>query len=174
MPVSGAPEDFASVYDRYFVRIYNYVRAQLADAAQADDVTSRVFERVLDRLKTYSPERGAFEAWLFSVARNAVRDHFRSRRWRSFFSLDEAPERPAPEPGMEERLSSEEDRERLAQALQGLDARCRDILGLKFQAGLTNRQIGEVLGLGESHVGVLVYRAVKNLQSALGVEQEGT
>jgi len=46
------------------------------------------------------------------------------------------------------------------------------VLGLKFEAGLNNRQIAEVLGLGESHVGILVYRAIKKLQAALGATDE--
>jgi len=171
MPEPGAPPDFAALYDLYFARIYNYVRGQVSSAGEADDVTSRVFERVLSRLGSYRPERGSFEGWLFAVARNAVHDHFRSWRWGALFSLDEAPEPASREPGPEERLAAAEDQERLARALLGLDARSRDILGLKFQAGLSNRQISEALGLGESHVGVLVYRAVKKLQAALGAAE---
>ena len=168
MPQAGAPQDFASVYDRYFSRVYGFVRSQVYDGAAADDLTSRIFERVLDRLDSFRPERGAFESWLFAVARNALRDHFRARRWRALLFKDEAAEPAAREPAAEERLLAAEERRRLLRALRGLDARGREVLGLKFQAGLTNRQIAEVMGLGESHVGVLVYRAIKKLQAVLG------
>jgi len=170
MEEPASSQDFSSIYDRYFTRIYSYIRGHIGNAAEADDITSRVFERVLERLGSYRAERGSFEAWLFAVARNAVRDRLRSWHWRSFFSLDAAPQQEKFEPGEDDRLCADEDHRRLASALQGLDERSRDILGLKFQGGLTNRQICEVLGLGESHVGVLVYRAVKKLQSALGDE----
>jgi RNA polymerase sigma-70 factor (ECF subfamily) len=168
MPQSGAPEDFASVYDRYFSRVYGFIRSQVSDPVEADDVTSRVFERVLDRLASFRPELGAFESWLFAVVRNSVHDQFRSRRWRALFFMDEAPEPASREPAAVEQLVAEEERGQLLRALQGLDERGREVLGLKFQAGLTNRQIAEVLGLGESHVGVLAYRAVKQLQAELG------
>jgi RNA polymerase sigma-70 factor (ECF subfamily) len=168
MPQPGAPQDFASIYDRYFSRIYGFIRSQVGDPVEADDLASRVFERVLDRLASFRPERGPFESWLFAIARNSVRDHFRARRWRALFFKDEAPEPAAQEPAAMERLLAEEDRGRLLQALRGLDERGREVLGLKFQAGLTNRQIAEILDLGESHVGVLVYRAVKKLQAELG------
>ena len=168
MPQPGAPLDFASVYDRYFSRVYGFVRSQVADPVESDDVVSRVFERVLERLGSFHPERGAFESWLFAVVRNAVRDHFRARRWRGLFFRDDAPEPTAREPAVEEQLSANEDQARLLRALRGLDERSREVLGLKFQAGLTNRRIAEVMGLGESHVGVLVYRAVKQLQAKLG------
>jgi len=168
MPQPGAPQDFAPIYDRYFPRVYGFICSQVCDPVEADDVTSRVFERVLDRLASFRPERGAFESWLFTVARNALRDHFRARRWRALLFDDEAPEPAACEPAAEERLLAEEERGRLLRALRSLDERGREVLGLKFQAGLANRQIAEVLDLGESHVGVLVYRAIKKLQTALG------
>ena len=107
------PPDFASIYDRYFTRIYNYIRIRVSNAAEADDLTSRVFERVLGRLASYRPERGSLEAWLFAAARNAVLDHFRSWRWKSFFSLDTAPEPEQCEPGADDRLCAEEDHRRL-------------------------------------------------------------
>lgn len=172
MPEPGEPQDFASVYDRYFARVFNFVRVQVDDATTADDVTSRIFERVLAGLGSYREDKGPFETWLFSVARNAVRDHFRSRRWRTFLPLDAASEPVRREPGADERLASDEDRRRLERALRKLDARKRDILALKFQAGLTNRRISEVLGLGESHVGVLIYRAIRELRTMLDAGDE--
>ncbi|MFA6028234.1 MAG: sigma-70 family RNA polymerase sigma factor [Elusimicrobiota bacterium] len=167
MSPTDAPQDFSSLYDRYFSRVYGYVRCRVASAAEADDVAARVFEKVLEALPGYRAERGSFEAWLFAVARNAVRDHYRARRWRSFFSLDDALERPSGEPRVEDRLEDDEDRRRLVEALEGLDERTRDVLALRFQAGLTNRDIAATLGLGESHVAVLIHRAVKRLQSEL-------
>jgi len=168
MPQPDGPQDFASIYDRYFPRVYGFIRSQVGDPVEADDVASRVFERVLDRLASFRPERGAFDSWLFAIVRNSVRDHFRARRWRALLFRDDAPEPAAREPAAVERLLADEERSQLLRALQELDERGREVLGLKFQAGLTNRQIAEVLDLGESHVGVLVYRAVKKLQAALG------
>jgi len=76
--------DFAEVYDRYFDRVYNYVRYRVEDDAAADDVASRVFEKALGRWETFDPSRGEVDAWLFAIARSAVMDHFRSKRWRSW------------------------------------------------------------------------------------------
>ena len=63
-----------------------------------------------------------------------------------------------------------EDERALLTALAGLDARERDVLGLKFAARLTNREIARNLGLRESHVGVIVYRALGKLRMVLGKE----
>lgn len=158
--------DFADIYDRYFTRVYNYVRYRVGDAAAADDVVSRVFEKALDRLDRFDPARGAVDAWLFAVARNAVVDHFRERRPGP--SLDSALSLPDGEPRPEDGLVRDESARGLLAALRLLDDRQRELLALKFGARMTNRAIAAQTGLTESHVGVLVHRALKILQSALG------
>lgn len=170
-PSVAGPQDIALVYDRFFPRVYNYVRYRVGDRQTADDLTAEVFMRVLAKLDRYQPARGPFDAWLFAVARNAVNDHFRSLRWRSWLSLDLLGERPGREPSVEEALIDDEGRRRLSAALGRLEGRERDLLALKFAAGLTNRAIAAMAGLGESNVGVIVHRAVKKLQRELKGEK---
>jgi RNA polymerase sigma-70 factor (ECF subfamily) len=158
--------DFAALYDRYFTRVYNYVRYRVGDAPSADDVVSRVFEKALDRLDSFDRERGLLDAWLFGIARNAVADHFRDRRPGA--SLDEAEALPDGEPRIEAGLERDESARGLLRALRLLDERQRELLALKYGARVTNRAIAAQTGLTESHVGVLLHRAVKTLQSALG------
>ena len=152
---------FAGVYDDCFPKIYNYVRYRVGDAAAADDIVSRVFERALERFDRFDPSVGPAEAWLVAIARNAVNDHFRAGGRRMEIAEPEI-ERLA-----EPADAAAEDRRELFRALERLEDRDREILGLRFGAGMTNRAIAEHLGLGESHVGVIVYRAVKKLQGAL-------
>ncbi|HBL15653.1 MAG: hypothetical protein A2X36_05995 [Elusimicrobia bacterium GWA2_69_24] len=159
---------FSQLYDDYFARVYNYVRYRVEDAATADDVVSGVFERILGKMDTYRPERGPLDAWVFAVARNGVNDHFRSRRWRSWLPLDLLPERASREPEAPALLEEEETRRALTVALRGLDDRERDLLGLRFGTGISNREIASMTGLTESNVGVILHRAVKRLQAAMG------
>lgn len=163
---SGKP-DFAEVYDRCFSKVFNYLVYALGDVASADDAAGVVFERALDRFQDFDPRRGPVEAWLFGIARNAARDQYRARRLRAWIPLDLFDERPGRDPRSEDELISDESRRELARALAGLDARERGILALKFGADMTNRDIAAQEGLGESNVGVIVYRAVKKLQAAL-------
>ena len=160
-------QDFAGLYDRNFAKVYNYVSYRVGDAAAADDVASRVFERALDRLETYDPASGPVEAWLFGIARNAVADHFRAKRWLSWLPLEAFGERPGREPKNEDVLVEDESRRELRRALERLPARERELLALKFGAGMTNRAIAGQLGMGESNVGVILHRAVLKLRTAL-------
>jgi RNA polymerase sigma-70 factor (ECF subfamily) len=161
-------EDFPALYDAYFDRVYGYILCRVRDRAEADDVVSRVFERALRGFGGYRAKRGSLEVWLFAIARNAVRDQYRSwwRRWTR--PLEEAEALVSRLPGAHESLENKEERDRLLDAVSGLDAREKDILGLKFQARLTNREISGVLRLKESHVAVLIFRAVRKLKDALG------
>jgi len=160
-------QDFAVLYDRSFSKVYNYVSYRLGDAAAADDVVSRVFERALDRLATYDAASGPVEAWLFGIARNAVADHFRARRWLSWLPLDVFHERPGRDVAHESALVEDESRRELRRALERLSPRERELLALKYGAEMTNRDIAAQLGVGESNVGVIVHRAVGKLREAL-------
>ena len=160
------PSDFAGIYDEFFPKVYNYIRYRVGDAQTADDLVSLAFEKALDRFADFDPRKAGFGAWIFTIARNAVYDHFRGRR------QAEAPLDSVPEPAdqglrAEDELARDESLRELLAALEGLDERERELLALKFGADMTNRDIAAHLGLGESNVGVIVFRAVKKLQAQL-------
>ncbi len=161
------PTAFAPVYDHYFPRVYNYVRYRVRDPQTTDDLTAIIFERTLVNLSRYRSEQAPFSAWLFSIARNAVNDHFRvqkRRPWLSFDSLrDHADETGVPEVIADQRA----EHERLLAAVAGLKERERDLVGLKFGAGLSNRHIAALTGLSESNVAVILYRTLQQLRTAL-------
>jgi RNA polymerase sigma factor (sigma-70 family) len=77
-----------------------------------------------------------------------------------------------PGPGPEERLQQSESRRRLLAALRTLPERDRDVLALKFAGHQTHVAIAELVGLSESHVSVVVYRAVRKLREQLGEPEE--
>jgi len=158
---------FAGLYDRYFPRVYNYLRLRCADGPLADDLTAQVFERALTHLDSYDPEEGTFAAWLFGIARNALYDHLRRQRRQNWLSLGALRRDPQPANTPEEALIQSERRLALLHALQTLSERERDLLALKFTGEMSNRQIAGLVGLSESHVGVVVFRALGRLRAIL-------
>ena len=159
--------DFAGLYDRYFSPVYNYVRYRVRQPEAADDVTGRIFEAALEKLGTYDPSRAPLNVWLFAIARNAVADWFRARSQHEEVYLDDVAEQAGKEPRIENVMETKEENAKLLQAVSALDPRARDLIALKFSSGMTNRDIAGVTGLGESNVGVILYRAVKQLQETL-------
>jgi RNA polymerase sigma-70 factor, ECF subfamily len=169
---SNDPQAFIELYDAYFPRVYNYVRYRCYDLVTADDLTAQIFERLLDHIRQYTPGRGPFEAWLFTIARNVVNSHFRGMRF-PWLAWEELNHQPADGPNLEETVVSHEARDSLLAALSRLDARSRDVLSLKYAASLSSREIAQMTRLSDSNVRVILHRALERLRILLVESQDG-
>jgi RNA polymerase sigma-70 factor (ECF subfamily) len=165
---------FAAIYDHYFSRVYNYVRYRVQDPDVTDDITAQVFERALSHIASYRQDKAPFSAWLFAIARNAVNDHLRLQQRRRWLSLDALWNWNSIEPQPGDIVARNELEDKLLAAVARLGSRERDLIGLKFAGGLTNRRIAELTGLSENNVSIILYRAVRRLRAELeaqGVER---
>ena len=157
---------FTRLYEQYLPKVFRYVNYRINDVEMAEDITSIIFEKALTRFTTYRAEKANFSTWIFSIARNAVIDHYRSSRKIQKVPLEEAfhfsTEKENPE---EEALRNEECR-LLRQCLLRLSTQEQEIISLKFGAEMTNRQIARTTGLSDSNVGVILYRAVRKLRDS--------
>lgn len=163
---------FDALYQHYYPRILAYVRFRVGSMESAEDITSLVFERALRHTTALQvPEAAA--AWLFRIAQNCVHDYF--RRPRPEISLEELSRVEPPQTrSLEERVLAEEEHRLLLAHLSHLSEREREIIGLKFVAHLTNRQIARVLNMPEGTIGSLLYRTLGKLRDALRAEEGGT
>ena len=135
----------------------------LRDRTAAEDVTALAFERAYRRRRTFHPERGSARAWLFGIARNAALDELR-RRARTAPTTAE----PADEAGLGLDDAAEAGARRVAvrAALGSLRPRERELVALKFFAGLSNAELASVLGTSETNVGTRLHRAIHKLREA--------
>jgi len=109
---------------------------------------------------------GHLRAWLFRVCRQRALDELRKERRMS--ALDPVVAHPAElsEPP-EQRLEVDETADLAQRLVAELPAQQQEVVRLKFQAGLSYREIAEVTGLTVSHVGVLLHTAIKSLRTQL-------
>ena len=94
------PDAFVTLYNAYFQRVYSYTFYRCGDQATAEDLTGQIFERLLVYISRYAPQKGPFEAWLFTLARNVVNDHYRRQRfpWLPWEAFRQQPDKdPSPE-----------------------------------------------------------------------------
>jgi len=162
---------FSELYVTYLPKVYNYVSYRVGDKADAEDITSAIFERALTRLHTYRANRGAFSTWLFTIAHNVVSNYFRSRRRRpEIRSLENVSPVAVNGTSPEQAVIEAEQLRQVQVCMSRLPKRDQEILAFKFGGGLTNQEIAQMMGLRPTHVGVLLYRAVRKLR--LAVEEE--
>lgn len=160
-------EKFAEIYDVYYSRVYKYICYRINNHYDAEEICSHVFEAVISKYNSYSPQKSNFEVWLFAIARNAVTDYFRSQKKRITFSLDSILDMILPRPSPEEIVILEDSNEILYKALAKLSDKERNIIGMKYAAGLKNAEIADLLGVSSSNIGVVLYRCLKKLQQEL-------
>ena len=158
------PARFLALYDRYFVRIHGYVRLRVRDRAACEDVTSAIFTTALARIDSFNGD-GAFGAWLFRIARNAVYDLYRTNRDREQPLVEEALALlPDTALGPEERALAGERAARLRALVGTLTPEQQHLLALRYGAGLTPIEIGRVVGKSAVAVRVSLHRTLGELR----------
>lgn len=159
---------FSRLYDAYFDRVYGYVYVRVGDRTVTDDLVSTIFLRAIEHIDGYQEERGEFGPWLFRIAHNAVVDYYRrnARTREREVPLEENVEIPETRSAEQQTFDRLSDAELLTHVAR-LDERAREIIALKFAAGLGNKQIAALFGLNETHVAVILYRAMKQLRRQL-------
>jgi RNA polymerase sigma factor (sigma-70 family) len=157
-------EAFTAFYEQYLPKIFKYVSYRVTDRFLAEDITSIIFEKALTKFNQYDAEKAAISTWIFRIARNTLIDHFRAGGREPTVPLDEAINAPVKDPTPEEAAINSEECRRLKRCIARLSAPEQEIVALKFSAEMTNRQIAGMLGLSESNVGVILYRAVRKMR----------
>jgi RNA polymerase sigma factor (sigma-70 family) len=160
---SDAEAEFEALYRASRDDVYAYVAGLLRDRATAEDVTALAFERAYRRRSSFNPKRGTRRAWLFGIARNAALDELRRRRRQANLAAEPVDDAAvAPEQGAEVAVR----RAALRAAIASLAPRERELVALKFFAGLTNTEIAAVIGVSETNAGTRLHRVIEKLRSA--------
>ncbi len=164
---SGDGEAFAQLYDAYVDTVYRYVYYRVGARTLAEDLTSETFLRALRRIGTFTWQGRDFGAWLVTIARNLVADHFKSSRFRLEVTTGEMldPDEVAcsPEESVLEALSNAS----LLAAVKQLNAQQQECVTLRFLQGLSVAETARVMGKNEGAIKTLQYRAVRTLARLL-------
>jgi len=153
---------FEPLYSKYFDALFRYFVRRTDDEQLSQDLCSSTFFKVLDNIQKYKWQGVPFGAWLFRIAGNELKKHFRDRK--PVYVIEE------------ERLSCLEDesmiqnpdyRGRLIEVLDELPEMDLRILELKYFENYNFREISAMLEMGESAVKMRLYRLLSNLKTIL-------
>ena len=154
--------DFEVIYREELPRVYNFFRYRVGDDQIAEDLTAETFEKAWRNREKYRTDLASFSTWLFTLARRIGADYY--RRHKPTVPLADATRVPDPQT-LEETAQQHADFRHLSLLLSRLAERERELVALKYGAGLTNRAITRITGLSESNVSTILYRITQQLRA---------
>jgi RNA polymerase sigma-70 factor, ECF subfamily len=164
---SGDAAAFADLYDRYVDQVFAYIYRRVGHRQLAEDLVGDVFLRAYRRLSSFQWQGVDLGAWIITIARNRVHDHFKSARFRLERTTDEVRDDPrtiqqaSDDP---ERVTMGRDLARsLGQALERLKPEHREVIELRFIHDLSVAETAAVLERSVGATKALQYRALRSL-----------
>jgi len=155
------------LYRQYLDDVYRYIYMRTGTRADAEDLASETFLRMLENLDKYRGE-GTFRNWLLGIARNVVNDFWRSRYRSDEISLEAFGESlPGSQTSSSDAQTPEGLRPFVETLLKTLPNHYRRVLELRFLEGRPVRDVAQAMGCTESNVKVRQHRALKKLVQAI-------
>ena len=175
---AGSAEAYEGLLEAYGHRLYGFFLRATGDHHDAEDLVGEIMLRLVSHLKDYD-ECGRFDAWLFRMAANLVRDRFRrSKTAPRMISLPQADRSATPgdplrasQPGVDSGILADETGARVNEALLTLEASTREMILLRHFGELSFRQIAELTGRPIGTVLAKVHRGLRTLRKHM--EQHG-
>jgi RNA polymerase sigma-70 factor (ECF subfamily) len=163
---AGHSEAFGQLYDAYMERIYRFVYFRVEDQQTAEDITSQVFLKAWSNLDRFQFSRTPYLAWLYTIAHNAVIDHYRTRKVTT--ALDDVQlSQPDHSEVVENEIDLTVEMQSVKSALQTLTDDQQKVLTLKFIEGMSNNEIARQLGKREGAIRALQMRGLQALAKQL-------
>ena len=161
----GSAHAFALLYDRYVDQIFGYVYHRVGHRQTAEDLVSDVFLRALRRISTFKWQGVDFGAWLMTIARNRVHDHFKSAKFRLEATVEEVFDSPVQnsDDNPEQALLSSDLTQQVHDAIRQLKGEQAEVLYLRFIQHLNVAETAAVMGKTDGAIKALQYRALKSL-----------
>ena len=136
------------LYIEYADKVMGYIRSKITNQADAEDLHSTVFLKVYQKFDTFDQTKASVSTWIYTITKNTVTDFFRTRHVHSEIEediLDEGDEYQG--------ILDEETLNELADALEKLPQRERDLIILHYYTGLTLKEVAVKMSMSYSKAG---------------------
>ncbi|MEX5717518.1 sigma-70 family RNA polymerase sigma factor [Geodermatophilus maliterrae] len=164
---AGDAEAFGGLYDHYVTLVHRFVFHRVGDRAQAEDLTSETFVRALRRIDSLSFQGRDVGAWLVTIARNLIRDHVKSSRFRLEVTTADMRDADRATDGPEDAVVARLTNEQLLACIRQLGGEQQECISLRFLQGLSVSETAAVMGKKDGAVKALQHRAVRRLAGLL-------
>ena len=150
------------IYHDYHGKVFGYMCSKIGNYHLAEELTSDVFVKIYENLDTFDDTKASLSTWIYTIARNTLTDYFRTRR-----VLEEIPQTASDGTSVEDEICNTEMLEALANALELLDERERDIIILRFYKGKLLTEIAKQMGISYAYVKVIQSKSLEKMKNFL-------
>ena len=151
--------DKEKIYSEFHRKVYGYILSKVGNSHDAEDIAADVFVKLYAKFDTFDESKASLSTWIYTLTRNTLTDFYRTRR-----VFEEIPESQDDGYSVEDEICNAQTLETLAQALETLDERERDIVILRYYSGKTLKDISEQMNISYSYVKVLQNKAFAKLR----------
>lgn len=159
---TGHMESFVLLYDRYAEKIFKFVYFRTFHKQHAEDVTSQVFMRAMEKIGSYNQAKGTFQSWLYQIARNLIIDEFRKSKptenLDAHYNLQDNTDLNAE---VENKMAFEQ----LAKLIAELPQESQELITMRLWDELSYSEIAFVTGKTEGSLKMQFSRIVNKLQT---------
>lgn len=159
----GNTARFADLYDAYVRHIYDFIYYKTHHKETAEDLTSETFFKALKNIRQFDQSR-SFRSWLFAIAHNAVRDHYRVARPTT--DIDDVWDLAGDDDVIKDTETKRAFRE-VQKYMGALSSTQRDILILRLWQGLSYKEIAEIIGKSEANSKMIYSRTIAQLRKSV-------
>ncbi len=142
------------IYRDFYGKVFGYIMGKIGNKQIAEDLSADVFLKVFENLESFDANKSSISTWIFTVTRNTLIDYYRTRH-----TSEEFQDALQDNISVEDEVCREEMLETLADALESMDERERDIIILRFYKGMTLTEIANNMGISYAYVKVLQNKA---------------
>lgn len=165
----GEEAAFGEIYNLFFKKIYRFIFFRVGHKEVAEDLAEDVFLKAFSKIASIN-ESGAFEGWLYQIARNLVIDYYRQKK--SIVALEDIENTLEYETNVIDIVNLQEQQKVFLKLLKELGAEQQVVIKLKFLEDLENSEIAELMHKNEGAIRVIQHRAIIKLQELIKKNSE--
>lgn len=151
------------LYKDYKNKVFGYIFNRIHNHAEAEDITSDVFAKIIAHIDSYDPNKASPSTWIFVITRNTLIEYFRKQRITEDIDELEIPVNDEPI----DKIVMMEQQELVAKALMELPEKMKDIVVARYYYGFRFSKIGEMMGMSEANARVTHSRALAKLKEII-------
>lgn len=154
------------IYLEYKDKVTAYVRGKIGNEHDSEDIVSSVFLKVYQKIDDFDKTKALLSTWIYTITKNTVIDYYKKKKIHIEFSEEIEAEKIA-----EDSIATEEMLDNLADALEQLRKRERDLIILHYYKGYTLKRIAEMMGMSYINAKIIHAKALSMLRSNMHIER---